>query len=66
MSWGDFMAWDAPWLEVCDALLFIGESKGANIELEEAKKLGKTVFYSISEVPKLERQEFQLPHSSVA
>ena len=60
MSWGDFMAWDAPWLEVCDALLFIGESKGANIELEEAKQLGKTVFYSISEVPSLNARCFNL------
>ena len=66
MSWSDFMAWDAPWLKVCDALLFIGESKGANIELEEAKQLGLTVFYSISEIPRLERQAFQLPQSSAA
>ena len=66
LSWGDFMAWDAPWLRVCDALLFVGESRGANMELEEAKQLGKTIFYSSSEVPRLERPERHLPQSSAA
>jgi hypothetical protein len=66
LSWGDFMAWDAPWLRVCDALLFVGESRGANIELEEAKRLGKTIFYSSSEVPRLERPARPLPQSSAA
>lgn len=55
MSWSDFMEWDSPWLRVCDALMFIGPSKGANMELEDAKHLGKTIFYSISDVPVLER-----------
>ena len=66
LSWGDFMAWDAPWLEVCDALLFVGESRGANIELEEAKRLGKVIFYSSSEVPKLEHPVHHLAQSSAA
>ena len=66
MSWSDFMAWDAPWLKVCDALLFLAESKGANLELEEAKRLGKTIFYSSEEVPVLERRGYHLPQSSVA
>ena len=66
MSWSDFMAWDAPWLKVCDALLFLAESKGANIELEEAKRLGKTIFYSSGEVPRLERRAYHLPQSSAA
>lgn len=51
VSWDYFMAWDAPWVRVCDALFFIGESRGANIELEEAKRLGKIVFYSVNEIP---------------
>ena len=66
LSWEDFMAWDAPWLKVCDALIFVGESRGANIELEEAKRLGKTIFYSSSEVPRLEHPTRHLPQSSVA
>ena len=63
LSWADFMAWDAPWLAVCDALLFIGESKGANIELEEAKRTGKTIFLSINDIPKLERPANQFAES---
>lgn len=51
MFWEDFISWDVPWLKVCDALYFIKESKGANIELEEAKKLGKIIFYNNDEVP---------------
>ena len=64
LSWGDFMAWDAPWLRVCDALIFVGESRGANIELEEARRLGKTIFYSCSEIPRLGRSAHHLPQSS--
>ena len=60
------MAWDAPWLRVCDALLFIAESKGANIELEEARRLGKTIFYSSSEIPRIKRPVPHLTQSSAA
>ena len=60
------MTWDAPWLRVCDALLFIAESKGANIELEEARRLGKTIFYSISEIPRIKGPVHHLSRSSVA
>ena len=51
MSWSDFMAWDSPWLERCDALLHLAESRGANLELEEARRLGKTIFLSLEEIP---------------
>ena len=61
MSWSDFMAWDAPWLRVCDALIFTGTSRGASMELEEARRLGKTIFYSSSEVPRLEGPAHALP-----
>ena len=57
LSWKDFMAWDAPWLEICDALVMIGESRGANIELEEARRTGKTIFHSTNEIPRIERPE---------
>lgn len=53
MTWEDFMSWDGPWLEKCDALFFIKESRGANIELEAAKKSGKVIFYSVDDVPSL-------------
>ena len=51
MTWEDFMAWDAPWLRACDALLLLAESRGALIELREAQQLGKTIFRSLDEVP---------------
>ena len=57
MSWEDFMAWDAPWLQASDALLLLAESRGALIELREAlmelreaERLGKTIFRSLDEV----------------
>ena len=55
LSWEDFMAWDTPWLRACDALFLIAESRGANMEMEEARRLGKTIFHSTSEIPRLER-----------
>ncbi len=66
MSWADFMAWDEPWLDICDALIFIGESRGANLELEYAKKLGKAIFYSCDEIPTLERAALGPGHNDSA
>lgn len=41
----------APWLERCDCVLrFGGPSKGADIELRLAEKLGKPIFMSIPEM----------------
>ena len=51
MKWEDYIEWDKVWLEFCDALLFLGNSKGANRELEYAKKLGKTIYYNIDDIP---------------
>lgn len=51
LTWHDFICWDMPWLEVCDALLYLGKSKGADLELEEAKRLGKQIFYSVDDIP---------------
>jgi len=42
--WIDY---DIKWLEVCDAVLRLdGESKGADIEVAVAEKLGIPVYYS--------------------
>lgn len=39
-------------LEKCDAILRIpGESRGADLEIEKAKETGKTIFYSLDEIP---------------
>ena len=41
-------------LEKCDAVLRIpGESRGADIEMEKAKELGKLIFRSLEEIPDL-------------
>jgi hypothetical protein len=38
MKWEEYVEWDRVWLEVCDAILFLGSSRGALMELEYAKK----------------------------
>jgi hypothetical protein len=41
-------------LEKCDAILRIpGQSKGADIEMEKAREMGKTIFMSFEEIPHL-------------
>lgn len=53
LTWSDYIAWDLPWLDLCDALLYLGKSKGADLELARARKLKKKIFFSISQVPKV-------------
>src|SRR6266571_6294579 len=55
LEWEDYISWDLPWLEGCDALFYIGGSKGADLELDVARKLGKTIFTSIEDVPVVDR-----------
>lgn len=45
--WYDF---DLAFLDVCDALLYWRSSKGADFELEYARKKGKLIFYSLKEL----------------
>jgi len=51
MTWEDYIEWDKSWLEVCDGLLYLGSSKGAEIELELARKMGKRIFFNVNSVP---------------
>ena len=51
LTWNDFIRWDIPWLKMCNALLYLGKSNGADLELENAKSLGKQIFYSVDEIP---------------
>lgn len=53
ISWEQWLEQDLKLLERCDALYFIGESRGACIELERAKELGLQIFYSLEEVPEV-------------
>ncbi|MGY5876211.1 MAG: DUF4406 domain-containing protein [Candidatus Thorarchaeota archaeon] len=55
MNWDDYMLWDAPWLDDCDALFLLAESKGALIEHDRAKEEGKVIFHSIEEIPTVNR-----------
>ena len=66
-DWQSYMDMDLAILERCDCLYFIGESKGACIELERAKELGLQIFYSLEEVPEcgvgewIYRSEYNMP-----
>jgi hypothetical protein len=51
LTWEEFMMRDLAWLEVADAFFYIGESKGADIELEAARSMGLDLYYTLFEVP---------------
>ena len=53
LPWEFWMEFDDVWLTKCDALYYISSSRGADIELARAKELGKQIFYSLDEVPKV-------------
>ena len=63
IKWQIWLAMDESYVRVCPMLYYMlpeiyGESKGALHELELAKKLGKTIYTSIDDVPDLnERKE---------
>ncbi|MGH9450234.1 MAG: hypothetical protein ACRD11_06780 [Terriglobia bacterium] len=45
VSWEEYvLRWDAPWLELCDALLLLRESPGSLQEVEMAERWGKLIF----------------------
>lgn len=51
ISWAEYMKWDEAWLDKCDALLYLGSSRGADIELSRARSTGMQVFHSLNEIP---------------
>lgn len=55
LSWMDFIEWDRPWIDACDALLYLGKSKGVDIEKEYAQSKGKLIFRSLKEIPAISR-----------
>ncbi|NHI87965.1 MAG: DUF4406 domain-containing protein [Candidatus Thorarchaeota archaeon] len=55
MDWPDYMNWHAPWVDHCDALFLLAESKGALLELNRVKEQGKTVFHTLEEIPTVDR-----------
>jgi hypothetical protein len=57
MDWVDYMNWHAPWVDHCDALFLLAESKGALLEYKRAKEEGKKLFHSINEIPDVARSQ---------
>ena len=56
LEYDEVMDMDLRWLECCDCVLRLpGESKGADMEVEQAKKLGLKVYYSIDELLKIKK-----------
>ncbi|MFW9834698.1 MAG: DUF4406 domain-containing protein [Candidatus Thorarchaeota archaeon] len=55
MEWADYMNWHAPWVDHCDALFLMAESKGALLEYNRAKKEGKIIFHTLEEIPTVKR-----------
>lgn len=53
LTWEDYIVWDRVWLNMCDAFLHLGHSRGADLELGWAEELGLTIFLSLDEVPRL-------------
>lgn len=51
MNWSDYMRWHAPWVDACDALFLLAESKGALLEMARAEEKGKQIFRAIDEIP---------------
>jgi len=51
MNWDDFIEWDRPWIDDCDALLYLGKSEGADKEKEYAELKKKIIFKSLKEIP---------------
>ena len=53
LSWEFWMRYDEVWLDKCDALYFIGPSRGASRERRRAEEAGKPVFIAVGEVEDL-------------
>ena len=50
MTWEKWMEYDLVWLAQCEALIRIpGESKGADLEVREARRLGIPVYYGLAQ-----------------
>lgn len=46
-----WLNYDIKWLEVCDALLRLdGESKGGDVEVAVAERLGLRVYYNLEDI----------------
>ncbi|MHA1929391.1 MAG: DUF4406 domain-containing protein [Candidatus Thorarchaeota archaeon] len=55
MNWTDYVKWHGLWVDQCDALLLLSESKGALLEYKQAKLTNKEIFHSLDEIPTVDR-----------
>lgn len=55
MDWEDYMKWHAIWVDYCDALFLLAESKGALLEHSRAQEDGKVIFHTLDEIPDVDR-----------
>jgi hypothetical protein len=55
MKWSDYMQWHAPWVDHCDAIFLLAESRGASLEVQRAIQTEKRVFRSLDEIPNVKR-----------
>jgi hypothetical protein len=62
VTWEEYIQWDVQWLEVCDALLLLGRSKGADIEVAKARSLGLKIFLSLDDIPAIRGATRADPH----
>ena len=53
IPWERWMEIDNAFLCCCDVLLFIGSSKGSEIELSVARDKGIPIYYSVDEMPEV-------------
>jgi len=51
VNYDRWIDWCLAWVERCDALLFLGESPGAERELHYARDLGKTIYLQMGDIP---------------
>ena len=53
-DWKFWLAQDFVWLEACDVLLRLpGESEGADLEVQRARELGMTIYWSVESILKV-------------
>ncbi|MFW9919795.1 MAG: DUF4406 domain-containing protein [Candidatus Thorarchaeota archaeon] len=55
MNWIDYMRWHAIWVDQCDALFLLGESKGAMLEYDRARRSKKIIYHALEEIPEVTR-----------
>lgn len=50
-SWNKWLELDLEWLRLCDALFYLGPSRGADMEKRVAASMGMPIYTSLEELP---------------